>query len=121
MIPSIQTAELMTDYKLQLHFSDGFAQTVDFQSFLNQSQHPSIRAYLQPAKFQSFRIKHGDLVWGDWDLCFPIADLYSGRISKTNDEAFSQWDAQIERDVAAGKLDHLIAKAKVDRTATRTI
>jgi hypothetical protein len=121
MIPSIQTAVSLAEYKPQLHFNDGFAQTVDFQPFFNQLQHPSIRAFLQHAKFQSFRIEHGDLVWGDWDLCFPIADLYSGQISKTSDEAFSQWDAQIERDVAAGKLDHLIAKAKVDRIATRTI
>jgi Protein of unknown function (DUF2442) len=81
MILSIQTAESQADYKLQLHFNDGVEKTIDFSPFLNQSQHPSIRAFLQPAKFQSFRIEHGDLVWGDWDLCFPIADLYTGRIS----------------------------------------
>jgi hypothetical protein len=81
MILSIQTAESQADYKLQLQFNDGTEKTIDFQPFLNQSQHPSIRAFLQPDKFQNFRIDHGDLVWGDWDLCFPIADLYSGRIS----------------------------------------
>jgi Protein of unknown function (DUF2442) len=77
----IQNAKPQADFKLKLHFNNGAKKTIDFSLFLNQSQHPSIRAFLQPAKFQSFRIEHGDLVWGDWDLCFPIADLYSGRIS----------------------------------------
>ena len=35
---------------------------------------------MQPEKFQGFRVEHGDLVWGDYDLCFPVADLYRGKI-----------------------------------------
>ncbi len=31
-------------------------------------------------KLKNFRVEHGDLVWGDYDLCFPIADLYHGHI-----------------------------------------
>jgi Protein of unknown function (DUF2442) len=120
MILSIQNAMPKEDYKLQLHFNDGVEKTIDFSPFLNQSQHPSIRAFLQPAKFQSFRIEHGDLVWGDWDLCFPIADLYSGRIGHSADVTQDQWDEQLERDVVAGKLDHLLAKAKADYRAGRT-
>ena len=26
------------------------------------------------------RMPGRDLVWGDYDLCFPIADLYDGRV-----------------------------------------
>jgi Protein of unknown function (DUF2442) len=80
---SIQTVPCNEDYKLKVQFTDGAQKTIDFQPFLNQSQHPAIRAFLQPAKFKNFRIEHGDLVWGDYDLCFPIADLYYNRIDHT--------------------------------------
>lgn len=76
----IQNAKPQADFKLQLHFNGGVEKTIDFSPFLNQSQHPSIRAFLEPSKFKSFRIEHGDLVWGDYDLCFPIADLYYNQI-----------------------------------------
>ncbi|MFI0348774.1 MAG: DUF2442 domain-containing protein, partial [Chthoniobacterales bacterium] len=45
---SIQTADYQPDYKLHIHFNDGEDKTVDFKPFLTQSQHPSIRAFLQP-------------------------------------------------------------------------
>jgi len=77
---SIKDAHYFNDYKLQIKFNDGTDKTIDFKPFLSHTQHPSIRAYLEPTKFQSFRIEHGDLVWGDYDLCFPIADLYYDRI-----------------------------------------
>jgi len=77
---SIQTARYQPDYKLRIHFNDGADKTVDFKPFLSQSHHPGIRAFLQPEKFQGFSVEHGDLVWGDYDLCFPVADLYRGEI-----------------------------------------
>ena len=52
----------------------------DFEPFLAASAHPAIRAYLDPDRFATCRIEHGDLVWGDYDLCFPIVDLYLNRI-----------------------------------------
>ena len=77
---SIQAASYESGYKLHLHFNDGADKTVDFKPFLSQSQHPGIRAFLLPEKFQGFRVEHGDLGWGDYDLCFPVADLYRGQI-----------------------------------------
>lgn len=68
------------DYRLRLEFDDGVVQNLDFLPFLQRSHHPAIRAYLEPALFQSFRLEHGELVWGDYDLCFPIIDLYRNRI-----------------------------------------
>ena len=53
---------------------------VDFRPFLSSSRNPLIRAYLDPALFAQFTIKAGDIFWGDYDLCFPIADLYEGRL-----------------------------------------
>jgi hypothetical protein len=83
MIPAtihITSVEQVGDYALRLVFDDGTAQTVDFKPFLSLSRHPDIRAYLEPARFAAYRIEYGELVWGDYDLCFPIADLYQNRL-----------------------------------------
>lgn len=77
---NITTAEHVSDYTLRLSFDDGTVQTVDFKPFLSLSRHPDIRAYLEPARFAAYRIEYGELVWGDYDLCFPIADLYHNRL-----------------------------------------
>ncbi|HXE51848.1 MAG TPA: DUF2442 domain-containing protein [Tepidisphaeraceae bacterium] len=76
----IERAEPAGDFKLRLTFNDATQRTVDFGPFLRGSGNPLIRAYLDPAAFARFEIKDGDLVWGDYDLCFPIADLYDGRV-----------------------------------------
>src|SRR5262245_46138419 len=73
-------ADLVGAYRLRLVFSDGMERVVDFGPFLQSSMHPAIRSFLDPGKFASFRIEQGDLLWGDHELCFPIADLYEGRI-----------------------------------------
>jgi hypothetical protein len=73
-------AEQVSAYRLRLHFSDGESRLVDFEPFLQESRNPMIRAYLDPKKFASFRLEYGDLVWNDYGLCFPIADLYENRI-----------------------------------------
>lgn len=71
-------AEHAGTYRLKLVFSDGTERVVDFGPFLQNAGHPAIRAFLEPEKFASFRIEQGDLLWGDYDLCFPVADLYEG-------------------------------------------
>ena len=73
-------AEHISDYKLKLHFSDGMERVIDFESFLRSSRNPMIRAYLEREKFGKFRLEYGDLVWDDYGLCFPIADLYENKI-----------------------------------------
>ncbi len=70
----------MAGYSLNVSFSDGVQQVIDFEPFLSNSSNPQIRAYLDSAKFADFRVENGDLVWGDYSLCFPIADLYENRI-----------------------------------------
>jgi len=73
----------VNDYTLHVVFDDGTAQDIDFKPFLIKALHPDIRAYLDPQRFASFRIEYGDLVWGDYDLCFPIIDLYKNSIEKS--------------------------------------
>ncbi|HXU36450.1 MAG TPA: DUF2442 domain-containing protein [Blastocatellia bacterium] len=76
----IVQVERLSEYNLRLHFSDGATRVIDFEPFLSNSRNPLIRAYLDPKKFGDFRLEHGDLVWNDFGLCFPIADLYEGTL-----------------------------------------
>jgi hypothetical protein len=73
-------AEQISDYKLKLQFSDGMERVIDFEPFLRSSRNQMIRAYLEREKFSNFRLEYGDLVWDDYGLCFPIADLYENKI-----------------------------------------
>ncbi|MEI7962752.1 MAG: DUF2442 domain-containing protein [Verrucomicrobiota bacterium] len=78
---NIISAENLGDYRLRLLFDDGASQTVSFEGFLKESSHPEIRSFLEPMKFAAFRIEYGDLVWGDYELCFPVMDLYRNQIN----------------------------------------
>ena len=83
MIPAIINIKAVGpvgDYLLRPTFDDGTVQTVDFKPFISLSRHPDIRAYFVPAQFAAFHIEYGELVWGDYDLCFPGADLYQNRL-----------------------------------------
>lgn len=79
----IEQATQVSDYKLKLKFNDGHENIVDFEPFLKTARHPDIRKYLKPALFKQFEIRHGNLDWNHFDLCFPIADLYEGTLVKT--------------------------------------
>lgn len=76
----LSTACQVGDYRLRLVFDDGREQIVDFQPFLSRSVHPDIRQWLDPVRFASFHIEHGELIWGNYDLCFPMIDLYRNDI-----------------------------------------
>ena len=76
----IVRVERVSDYTLKLSFSDGAERVIDFEPFLRRSRHPMIRAYLDPMKFANFTLAHGDLMWDDYGLCFPLADLYENNI-----------------------------------------
>ena len=73
-------AEQVEAYQLRLHFSDGAVRVVDFEPFLRRSRNPLIRVYLDPARFAAFLVQDGDLVWDEYGLCFPVADLYENAL-----------------------------------------
>lgn len=79
-IINIDTVEQVGDFRIHLRFDDGTEQTVDFKPFLTNTPHPDIRAWLDPDRFATFRLEYGELVWGDYDLCFPVIDLYRNQI-----------------------------------------
>jgi len=80
MIIDIETAEYVESYQLRIQFSDGQERIVDFEPFLSKSLNPLIKKYLDLERFKNFTVEYGDLHWNDYDLCFPIADLYQGQI-----------------------------------------
>ncbi|MEA9356601.1 DUF2442 domain-containing protein [Bacteriovorax sp. PP10] len=80
-ILKIKSAIYIKNYELLITFQDGKEVNVDFYDFLKSSTNPQIRDYLILEKFKAFKIKDHDLLWGDFDLLFPIEDLYSGKIS----------------------------------------
>lgn len=78
----IESAEHVGAHKLHLFFSDGKEQLVDFGPFLENSLHPDIKKFLSPKNFKRFTIENGDLMWGDFDLIFPIMDLYENKLDQ---------------------------------------
>jgi len=79
---TISRAKYVSEHKLQLVFSDGKVQIVDFGPFLKNAGHPEIRKYLNTKLFKRFSIKDGELMWGDFDLIFPILDIYENNLDR---------------------------------------
>lgn len=79
-VVAIVSADYAAPYRLRLRFDDGRENVVDFGPFLNASAHPSIRAYLDKARFKRFTVEEGFLHWNDFELVFPMMDLYEGTI-----------------------------------------
>ena len=76
----ILEARYLSDYKIQIIFSDGLEKIIDFKMFLSNSLHPDIKKYLDKDVFSQFSVLDGNLNWNDYDLIFPVADLYEGNL-----------------------------------------
>ncbi|MCX6155952.1 MAG: DUF2442 domain-containing protein [Candidatus Kapabacteria bacterium] len=77
---SINSVDNLGDFVLRINFNDGASQLVNFKLFLKNSHHPSIRKYLNDTFFKQYEIVYGNLNWNDYEMCFPIWDLYTGNI-----------------------------------------
>jgi hypothetical protein len=76
----VKSAKYIGDFAIRIYFSDGINRLVDFKPFLESSLHPSIRKYLDEPKFKEYQIIDGSLNWNDYDMIFPIDDLYHGKV-----------------------------------------
>jgi len=79
-IVRIKKAKYLSGHKLKLLFNDGTEQIINFGPFLSNSLNPLIRKYLTQEEFMKYNLDDGDLEWNDYDLCFPVADLYENNI-----------------------------------------
>ncbi len=80
MVISIDKAEYLGNYEILFCFSDKKEQKVSFETFLRKSSNPMITKYLKEDNFRNFNITNGDIEWNDFELCFPIWDIYEGNI-----------------------------------------
>lgn len=79
-IIAITSAKYIGDFAIRITFNDGLNRLVDFKPFLESSLHPSICKYLDEEKFKTFDLIDGNLNWNDYDLIFPIDNLYEGKL-----------------------------------------
>ena len=77
---TIEKAKYIDNYKISLLFNDGKENILDFKNFIIKSQHPDIKKYQDKNLFKNFNLEYGELEWNDYDLAFPIYDLYKGTI-----------------------------------------
>ena len=85
----IVKADYLGRHRLELTFGDGHVSTIDFGPFLRGSLNPETRRFLAESLFKDFSLTHGNLVWGDYEMCFPIEDLYEGRIGRKEPAALA--------------------------------
>jgi adenine/guanine phosphoribosyltransferase-like PRPP-binding protein len=76
----IKSAKYLGDYRIAFRFTDGHSTEIDFHAFLTaHGQNPMATQFLDVTRFKDFSIEQRvDLVWGDWEMCFPFAALYAG-------------------------------------------
>jgi hypothetical protein len=78
---SVVNAQYIGDYKVEIFFNDTTSKVVDFGVFFLKKNHPQFNKYKTISNFKKFKIDQGNIVWGEnWDLIFPIYDLYKGKI-----------------------------------------
>jgi len=80
MVISIKKAEYKGEYKIIFTFSDGVERLIDFSVFLKNAKNPMTKKYIDKKLFEKFYISYGDIIWNDYDMCFPVWDLHEGKL-----------------------------------------
>ncbi len=78
----ITGAEYVDEYRIKFAFSDGHVQVVDFGPFIKKSLHPSVKKYKKIALFKQFENIGSGVSWNDYEMCYPLEDLYNNTIIK---------------------------------------
>jgi len=80
LVISIIKADYVGEYKIKFIFSDRLERLIDFSNFLISAKNPMTKKYLDKQLFEKFSIHYGDIIWNDYEMCFPIWDLHEGKI-----------------------------------------
>ena len=83
----VKEAKYVPRYRVDIKFNDGTRRVVDFGPFLKQARNPMFTKYRRLEEFKAFHIHDGDLMWGDYEMIFPIFDLHHGDILKREEAA----------------------------------
>lgn len=79
---SIIKAEYAGNLSVKIWFDDDTSQIINIGEFIKKHPHPQYNKYLDEKRFKQFKIENGNVVWGNnWDLIFPIDQLYNGVVS----------------------------------------
>jgi len=77
---NVKNARYLGDYVIRIYFNTNENKVVDFKPFLTKAVHPAIKKYIDENLFTSYKIEKGNLNWNDYDMIFPVTDLYENRI-----------------------------------------
>ena len=78
----ITEAHSVGNLTIEMKFNDNTIQCVNIGEFIHAHPHPQYDKYLDEHEFLKFTIDDGNIVWGeDWDLVFPVEQLYAGAIA----------------------------------------
>lgn len=78
----IKEAHSVGNLTVEMTFNDNTIQRVNIGEFIHSHPHPQYDKYLDEREFAKFTLDDGNIVWGeDWDLIFPIEQLYAGAIA----------------------------------------
>jgi hypothetical protein len=80
MVISVVSAEYIEGYEIKLSFSDGIERVIDFSEFLKNAKNPMTKKYLDKKLFRNYSIEYGDIIWNDYEMCFPVWDLHEGKV-----------------------------------------
>lgn len=80
---NVKKFEYLGNFVMRLEFSTKEEKIVDFKPFLEKSLHPSIKKYHDEKTFLDCKIVDGNLNWNDYEMIFPISDLYNNNILRT--------------------------------------
>ena len=92
---SVKKVRPSSGCRMEVTFSDGHIQKIDFTPFLQQA-HPELRKYLDEKEFVRFSVEHGNLVWNDYEMCFPIEALYTGHLIASESELLRVAEEPVE-------------------------
>ena len=77
----VNKATYIEGYRISVEFNDGKNKIIDFGPFLATKKEGFLKKYSNTQIFKKVHIEKGNLVWGkEWDLIFPIHQLYKGEI-----------------------------------------
>lgn len=78
--PGVIAAKYIGDFAIRIFFDDGHTKLVDFKSFIFNSSNPSMKKFQSESYFEGFKIDKGNINWYDYEMIFPLASLYEGKL-----------------------------------------
>lgn len=78
----VKNAKHKIGHILEIEFSDGHRENVDFAPFIFSSRHPDYEKYKSVNEFLKFLLIDGNLNWDDYTMIFPVEDLYRNNLGR---------------------------------------